>query len=64
MSVSLAERSMLEALVAELHRAMAELPGRRERRPEAHAEDREECRPDPRRPASSWLPRLVPIAEK
>ena len=64
MSVSLAEHRMMEALIAELHRAMAELPGRRERRPQAHAEDREECRPAPRRPASSWLPRLVPIGEK
>jgi hypothetical protein len=63
MSVSLAEHRMMEALVAELHRAMAELPGR-ERRPQGHAEGREERRADPRHPASSWLPRLVPIAQR
>jgi hypothetical protein len=63
MSVSLAEHRMMEALVAELRRAMAELPGR-QCRPQARTEDREERRADPRRPASSWLPRLVPVAQR
>jgi hypothetical protein len=64
MSVSLAERRMMDALVAELHRAMAELPARRERRPRDHAEAREENRTAPRRPAGPWRSRLARTAER
>lgn len=63
MSVSLAERRMMEALVAELHRAMTELSDCREQ-PRDHVEDCEERRPEPRRLAGSWRPRLVPAAER
>jgi hypothetical protein len=64
MSVSLAERRMMEALVAELHRAMVELPARRQRPPRDHAEAREENRTAPHRTASTWRSRIAPTAER
>lgn len=57
MSPCFADYHMMAAMIAELHRAMAELP-----RPHGHAKVRAE--PPATCPACSWLPRLIRFAEK